>query len=117
MLAENHRARALAHEQTIADLGDPVAKPYIRPTVIEDYWGPAFHWIAYACTQKHGAHRDQHQGLVSFLRDTAHEPTIADRWRAIEDVRNAGWYGNEPLPEAVERARDPWQEIRTWALS
>jgi hypothetical protein len=90
MLADKHRAPALANEQTIADLGDWVAKPYVRPTVIEDYWGAAFHWIAYACQTKHSKHKDKHQGLAPFLRNDLHEPTVADRWQALEDVRNAG---------------------------
>ena len=79
--------------------------------------GAAFHWIAYACQQKHGKHKDKHQGLVSYLRDDIAEPVIADRWRALEDLRNAGWYGNSPPETSVQRAYDLWQEIRAWASS
>ncbi|HEX6819186.1 MAG TPA: hypothetical protein VF120_12485 [Ktedonobacterales bacterium] len=79
MLADKNRARALANEQTIADLGDWVAKSHVRPTVIEDYWGAAFHWIAYATQTKYGKHKDKHKGLGPFLRNDLHEPTIAVR--------------------------------------
>lgn len=108
MLADKHRARALANEQTIADLGDWVAKPHVRPTVIEDFWGAAFHWIAYASQTKHGKHKDKHKGLVAFLRDDLQEQDISDRWGRLENLRNASWYGNEPPEFAVQQAHDLW---------
>ncbi len=43
MLADAHRQAALDIEQSIADMGDPAAKPYLSRSAIELYWAAAFH--------------------------------------------------------------------------
>ena len=67
MNASDHRAAAEDIERANADLGDPAAKPYIRRTMIENYFGSAFSWIAYGTSTKHGQHKENHSGLVSYL--------------------------------------------------
>ena len=77
MLADAHRQAAIDIEQTITDLGDPASKPHISRLLIEAYWGSAFHWIAFACQQKHGKHKENHTQLARFLRDMS-ELEVAD---------------------------------------
>ncbi len=115
MLADAHRQAALDDEQALADLGDPAAKPYIRPTVIEGHWGAAFHWIAYGCQTKHGKHKERERGLVAFLGSLG-ESSLAERWRALEEIRNAAWNTSDISESAVQSAHDVWQQIRAWAL-
>jgi hypothetical protein len=112
MLTDAHRQAALDDEQTIADRGDPAAKPYIARGVIELYWVAAFQWIAYGCQLKHGKHKENHTKLVSYLRDIG-EPTMASRWESLEKVRNGGFYGHQNAPADVQEAHDFWLEIRT----
>ena len=116
MLADAHRQAALDIEQTIDDLGDPTARPYLGRGVIELYWGAAFHWIAYGCQQKHGKHKENHTKLGKFLRDQG-EHERADQWDALDQRRGGGWYGHHALVADVMEARMRWQEIRTWALT
>jgi hypothetical protein len=47
MRADAHQQRALRLEHALTLLGDPAADPDIVPTVVESYWGAAFHWIAF----------------------------------------------------------------------
>lgn len=97
-------------------MGDPASKPYLGRSVIELYWGAAFHWIAYGCQQKHGKHKENHTKLGKFLRDIG-EPGIADLWEALDNRRAGGWYGHHAMPTDAEEARTRWQDFRTWALS
>lgn len=116
MTAADHKTAAEDLERALADLGDPAAKPYIRRLLMESYFGTAFHWIAYGTATKHGSHKENHSGLVSFLRGLG-EQTVATRWQALENLRNGGWYGRKNSLQAVQEAEAAWQEIRTWALS
>jgi hypothetical protein len=116
MLADAHRQAAEDDEKALADLGDPAVKPYIGRAVIELCWGAAFHWIAYACQQKHGKHKEHHSGLVAYLRQLG-EPDAADRWETLERARNTGWYGHGKTLADVQNAERLWREIRTWALT
>ncbi len=116
MVADAHRSAADELEQAIADLGDPATKPYIGRTVIENYYGAAFHWIAYGCERKHGKHKENHSGLVSYLRALG-ELTTATRWHDLEDLRNGGWYGHRNSIAEIQEAQRDWQEIRQWALT
>jgi hypothetical protein len=116
MLADKHRARALGNEQAVTDLGDWVAKPYVRPTVVEGYWGAALHWVAYGCEMRYGRHKEREGGLVSFLRGLG-ESSVADRWRTVEAIRNEAWNTCDIPESAVQSAHDEWQRIRAWAMS
>ena len=78
MRADAHQQRALQLEHALDVLGDPAKDLDIVPAVVENYWGAAFHWIAFACQQKHGQHKENHTQLAKYLRDLG-EPTIADR--------------------------------------
>ncbi len=71
-----HQQRALDMEQSISDLGDPAAKPYVCAMAIEGYWGAAFHWIVVGCIRKHSWHTDSHSGLVARLKALG-ETTVA----------------------------------------
>ena len=84
-----HRQRALDIEQTITDLGDPTAKPYICAVLIESYWGAAFHWLIVGCMRKHNWHTDSHPGLVRKLTDLG-ETTMAQEWTTLERLRTNG---------------------------
>lgn len=116
MNANDHRAAAEDIERANVDLGDPAAKPYIRRTMIENYFGSAFHWIAYGTATKHGQHKENHSRLRSYLNGLG-EPRVAQDWQTLESLRNGGWYGHQNDLSRVEAARDKWQEIRQWATS
>lgn len=116
MNGDTHRAAAEDLERSISDLGDPVARPYNGRALIELYWGATFEWLAYGCERKHGKHKEKHDGLARFLRDVG-ESGMADRWTAMEGVRQGGFYGRRTAIADVERAKQIWQDVRTWALS
>jgi hypothetical protein len=116
MLADGHREKALRLDQSIADLGDPTAKPHIVEALIELSWSAAFQWIAVGCQQKHGKHKENHTHLVSYLNDMG-EPQISQAWDALEKVRAGGFYGSHATLENAARARQLLHEVRTWALS
>jgi hypothetical protein len=42
---------------------------------------------------------------------------MADRWGALDRVRQGGWYGGQTTAEAVQEALDLLGEIRTWATT
>src|SRR5262249_10258195 len=90
MLGDDHRMAAENIERALSDLGDPATKSYIGRTVIESYWGAAFHWIAYGCDRKHGKHKENHSKLVSFLRDLG-EGAVSNLWDNREKSRSGGW--------------------------
>ena len=81
----------------IADIGDVTGKPYATRSVIELYWGAAFHWIAYGTQRKHGKHKENHTKLARYLRDLG-EPTIGGFWDSLENTRAGGMYGNQIAP-------------------
>jgi hypothetical protein len=60
--AHEQHARQLEHANDV--LSDPAADPDISISLIENYWGAAFHWIAFGCQQKHGKHKENHSGLA-----------------------------------------------------
>lgn len=111
-----HQQRALDMEQSITDLGDPAAKPYVCAMAIEGYWGAAFHWIVVGCIRKHGWHTDSHAGLVAHLRALG-ESTVAAHWSTLERLRSSAWYTYQATPQAVSDALAEWREVRAWALS
>ncbi len=116
MLADAHQQAALDLEQSIADMGDPAAKPYLARAVIELYWASAFHWIAYGCQTKHGKHKENHTKLGRYLRDIS-EPTVADWWDRLEEKRRGGLYGHQTTPADVQTAQQYWQDIKSWATT
>ncbi len=116
MLEDAHRQAALDMERSIADLGDPAAKPWNARVIIELYWGAAFHWIAYGCQVKHGKHKENHTKLGKYLRDLG-EPAIAQVWDGLEGGRRGGWYGNRTSLGDVAQSQTIWQEIQTWATT
>ncbi len=116
MLADAHRQAALDLEQSISDMGDPAAKPYLTRAAIELYWAAAFHWIAYGCQTKHGKHKENHTKLGRYLRDVG-EPGVGGLWDTLETRRQGGLYGHQTAPPNVDEARSLYQDIRTWATS
>jgi len=83
---EAHEQRALQLEHAITLLGDPVTDPDVVPSLIENYWGAAFHWIAIGCQRKHGQHKENHTQLGRYLRDL-NEAAMSGRWNSIERIR------------------------------
>jgi hypothetical protein len=114
MRVDAHEQRALQLEHAIALLGDPAADPDIIPSLIENYWGAAFHWIAFGCQRKHGQHKENHTQLGRYLRDLG-EPTIGVAWDRLENKRQGAIYAYTTALDDASQAHDEWQEIRTWA--
>src|SRR5262245_10188052 len=56
MRADAHQKRALQLEHALDILGDPATDPDIVPSVVENYWGAAFHLLfgAEAPAFRHG---------------------------------------------------------------
>jgi hypothetical protein len=116
MREDAHERRALQVEHAIALLGDPAADPDIIPSLIENYWAAAFHWVAVGCQRKHGQHKENHTQPGRYLRDRG-ESSIADLWDSLERARQGAMYGHSASLAASVKARDDWQAIRTWALT
>lgn len=116
MRADAHQQRAQQLEHSIATLGDPITDPDLVPALVELYWGAAFHWIAYGCQRKHSQHKENHTQLARYLRDLG-EPLMGDAWARLETRRQGAMYAYNAAPDDAAKARDDWQEIRTWALS
>jgi len=116
MNADAHRDAALELERSIADLGDPAARPYTIRALVELSWGATFEWLAYGSDRKHGKHKEKHDGLARFLRDLG-ESEMADHWTAMEGTRQGGFYGHKNTLDTLDEARRLWRAVRTWALS
>lgn len=116
MLEDAHREAAENIERVIADLGDPAVKPYINRSLIESYWGAAFHWVAVGCQVKHGKHKENHSHLGKFLRDLG-ELSVADWWDRLDERRRGGWYGHQTTVADVQTIQGYWKSIKTWATS
>ncbi len=113
MKADAHRRHAESLERAIALVRQD---PATSVAIIENAWGAAYHWIGYGCLQKHQQHRDRHQGLTAYLVGLG-EPLLAQWWRNFEDVRQAGFYGNQISESEVQEALDLLGRIRTWATT
>jgi hypothetical protein len=113
MLADAHRQAAGDIEATIARVQ---ADPRAARVVIESCWGAAFHWIAFGTQQKHGQHQESHTRLGRALRGYG-ESVTADRWQALDRVRQGGWYGGQTDTAAVQQVVDLLGEIRAWATT
>jgi hypothetical protein len=118
MLLEGHTMLPDGHRQAAEDI-EAVAKalqanPRAGRVVIESCWGAAFHWIAYGCQRKHAGHQDSHARMISYLRGLG-EPGVAGWWERLDNIRQGGWYGNQPYPGDVQKALDLLEEIHTWA--
>lgn len=116
MRLDAHEQRARQLEHAIAILGDPTADPDIVPSLIENYWGAAFHWVAYGCQRKFGKHKENHTQLGRYLRDLG-EPTMATRWDSLEHIRQSAMYAYSAAPDDAAHARDDWEAIRLWSMS
>lgn len=116
MRADAHEQRARQLEHANAVLGDPAADPDLAPSIVENYWAAAFHWLAYGCQQKHGQHKENHTQLGRYLRDLG-ETAMADRWDDLERTRQGALYAYKTDLASVSQAHDDWQVIRTWALA
>ena len=103
MRADTHQQRALQLEHAIAVLGDPAVDPDTSITLIESYWGAAFHWVAHGCQQKHGRHKENHTRLAQYLCDLG-EPTIGAYWDNMESTRQGAMYAYNTALEDVTRA-------------
>jgi hypothetical protein len=95
MKADAHRRHAESLERAIA-----LAKsdPATSVAIIENAWGAAYHWMSYGCIRKYQQH-------------------LAQWWRNFEDVRQAGFYGNQAGESEVQEALDLLERIRTWATT
>ena len=111
-----HQQRAFDIERAIGDLGDPAAKQYICPVLIESFWGAAFHWIVVGCIRKHAWHTDSHAGLVKRLKQL-NEDQVAVDWDKLETLRTGGWYTYQAGTAEVVEAELCCRNIRTWAMS
>jgi len=116
MRADAHEQRAHQLEHAIALLGDSATDPDIAPSLIENYWAAAFHWLAYGCQRKHGKHKENHTQLGKYLDDLG-EHDMAVRWSRLERTRQGAMYAYSAALPDIDRAREDWQAIRTWATA
>jgi|GEM_PF-2010513 hypothetical protein len=56
------------------------------------------------------------QGLNAYLVSLG-ELRLAQWWRNFEDLRQAGFYGNQAGESEVQEALDLLERIRTWATT
>lgn len=110
-----HRQRALDIEQSVADLGDPTAKPYICALAIAGYWSASFHWIIVGCMRKYNWHTDMEAELVHRLH-ALDEPQIASDWSVLDLCQMNAWSASQVTPVEVMYAKNRWQRIRDWAI-
>ncbi|SRR5579884_793659 len=113
MVEKDHRLAAEDLEYIISTLQ---SNPRAGRTIIENAWGAAFHWIAYGCQQKHQQHRENHQGLVAYLRGLG-EADAATLWSTIEYIRQGGWYGTKSGMSEIQEALNILGQVRTWATT
>ncbi len=66
--------------------------------------------------QKYQQHRDKHQGLTAYLVGLG-EQRLAQWWRNFEDIRQAGFYGNQAGESEVQEALALLECICTWATT
>ena len=57
-----------------------------------------------------------HQGLKAYLVSLG-ELRLAQWWRTLEDLRQAGLYGNQAGESEIQEALDLLEHIRTWATT
>lgn len=113
MLAAAHRKAAEDVEATITPLA---SSPQAARIVIEGAWGAAFHWIAFGCDTKHGAHQESHARLATYLH--AHgEAAVAGWWDQLDRLRTGGWYGQRTDSTSVAQSLDLLREVRIWATT
>lgn len=113
MKADAHRRHAESLERAIAPAK---SDPTTSVTIIENALGSDYQWISYGCIRKYQQHRDKHQGLIAYLVGLD-EQRLAQWWRNFEDVRQAGFYGNQAGEREVQEVLDLLGRIRTWATT
>jgi hypothetical protein len=83
---------------------------------VEVSFGLAFHLLAAGAERRHGAHRENHQGLSQWLRARGH-PRQADLWTELESVRNGRWYGRQGNGNTARHIDELVGEIEAWSLA
>jgi len=111
MREDDHRKAAEEIERDIATLR---ANAGTHRAIIELAWGAGFHWVAYGSQRKHQKHRENHQGLASYL-DGLNEGLVASYWRDFEQLRQGGFYGHQNDAVHVTAALNMLANLRHWA--
>ena len=111
MKADAHRKHAESFERTITLAQQD---PETSVGIIENAWGAAYHWTCYGCIQKYQQHRDEDEGLAACL-ESLDEQELAQWWRDIEDLRQAGFFDNRTGANEVQGMLELLENIRTWA--
>lgn len=112
MDAAGHRSAAEGLRRAVARL-DPA--DHIR-AYAELSFGLAFHLLCLGAQWRFGVHREQHDGLVRWLRERgAQDP--ADLLDELERIRTGRWYGRQGNGHAAKRIDEIVAALDTWALA
>ncbi len=114
MNADGHLQRARELEETIAYLLAALQPERHVASIVENIYGAAQQYIAYALEIRHGEHSDTHAGLVRRLRNYGY-PDIAQLFLEIEGLRMGRWYGKQGDGETIAKCQQLLSSIRDWA--
>ncbi len=83
------------------------------PSVIEDIFDAAVHYIAYSINIKYGKDIDSHSRQKRFLRQNE-ENEIYDSFMEIEQIRIGSVYGGSWNGERIQKALKYLEVIKEW---
>ena len=83
MRADAHSSAPFKPEHGSTSLGDPAKISTSLPAVVENYWGAAFHWIAFGCSRNMASIRRTTRNSPTICA-TLGEPIVADQWDRLE---------------------------------
>lgn len=101
MNKEAHLARAKAFERSMKKEYSEREKQYAP--IIEAAFMSAFQYINAFLAEKN-THRQNHEGLVRFLRDELGLVAVSEEFAKLESLRVGDVYGGKTNGEASERA-------------
>jgi hypothetical protein len=79
-------------------------------------FGIALHVLCLGAQRRFGVHREQHDGLVRWLRDRgAREP--ADLLDELERIRTGHWYGRQGNGRVAHRIDEILAALEAWAVA
>jgi hypothetical protein len=107
-----HQAAADELRRALARL-DPVE--HIR-AYTELSFGLAFHLLSVGAQHRFGVHREQHDGMVRWLRERGAEAP-ANLLDELERIRTGHWYGRQGNGHVAQRIDEIVAALDTWALA
>lgn len=79
------------------------------PSVIEDIFDAAVHYLAYSINIKYGKDIDSHSGLKRFLRNN-NENKVHNAFSEIEYIRIGSVYGGSWNGYRIKKALENWRK-------